>query len=236
MAGFVDAVAGGGGLLTVPVLLATGMDPRDALGTNKFQSSCGTSVATWHYAEHGLLRWPELKVGIVATMAGALAGATLLTHMRPDVLRPAVPILLVAIAIYTWFKPELGNQSRPPRMPRTLFAPLMGFLLGFYDGFFGPGTGAFWTVGCLVLLGSNLLAATAYTKAMNLTSNLASLAVLLAAGHVRFGVGIAMAAGQMVGGRWGAKTAVKGGSRIIRPVFLTMVLTLAAKLTWDAWR
>lgn len=235
-AGFVDAIAGGGGLLTVPVLLATGMDPKDALGTNKFQSSCGTTVATWHYASHGLLKWAELRAGVLATLVGALLGAWVVTRISPEVLRPVIPVLLLAIAIYTWLKPDLGRESRPARLNRTAFALAFGLLIGFYDGFFGPGTGTFWTVACVVLLGFDLLAATAYTKAMNLTSNLASLAVFLVTGHVRFGVGLTMAAGQMIGGRLGAKVAVKGGARIIRPIFLTMVVALTAKLAWDAFR
>ncbi len=235
-AGFVDAIAGGGGLLTVPVLFATGMDPRDALGTNKFQSSCGTTVATWHYANHGLLKWAELRAGILATLVGAFAGAWAVTRLDRDVLRPVIPVLLAAIAIYTWLKPDLGREARPARMNRTVFTLGFGLLIGFYDGFFGPGTGTFWTVACVLLLGLDLLAATAHTKAMNLTSNLASLAVFLWTGHVRFGVGVVMAAGQMIGGRLGAKVAVKGGARLIRPIFLTMVLALAAKLAWDSLR
>lgn len=235
VAGFVDAIAGGGGLLTVPVLLATGLPPQDALGTNKFQSSCGTTVATWQYARHKLLKWSELRLGIAATLVGAVAGAVAVHFLRPEFLRPLIPGLLVVIALYTWLKPDLGREARPPRLARIPFALGFGLLIGFYDGFFGPGTGTFWTVACVWLLGCDLLRATAYTKAMNLTSNLASLAVFLATGHVRFGLGLTMAAGQMIGGRLGAKAAVKGGSKLIRPVFLTMVIALAAKLAWDAW-
>lgn len=236
VAGFVDAIAGGGGLLTVPVLLATGLPPQDALGTNKFQSSCGTTVATWQYARHDLLKWPELRLGVAATLVGAVAGAVAVHFLKPEFLRPLIPGLLVAIALYTWLKPDLGRETRPPRLARTPFALGFGLLIGFYDGFFGPGTGTFWTVACVLLLGCDLLRATAYTKAMNLTSNLASLAVFLATGHVRFGLGLTMAAGQMIGGRLGAKAAVKGGSKLIRPVFLTMVIALAGKLAWDVWR
>lgn len=236
VAGFVDAIAGGGGLLTVPVLLATGLPPQDALGTNKFQSSCGTTVATWQYAQHDLLKWPELRLGVAATLVGAVGGAVAVHFLKPEFLRPLIPVLLVAIALYTWLKPDLGREALPPRLARIPFALGFGLLIGFYDGFFGPGTGTFWTVACVLLLGCDLLRATAYTKAMNLTSNLASLGVFLATGHVRFGLGLTMAAGQMIGGRLGAKAAVKGGSKLIRPVFLTMVIALAGKLAWDVWR
>jgi uncharacterized membrane protein YfcA len=128
-----------------------------------------------------------------------------------------------------WISPEAQREAR------WLFAGGCGLLLGFYDGFFGPGTGSFWTIAGLLGMGWHLLAATAYTKAMNLSSNLASLALFLATGHVRFGVGCVMAVGQMIGARLGAGVAVKGGARFIRPIFLTMVTLLAVKLLWDGW-
>lgn len=257
VAGWVDAIAGGGGLLTVPMLLATGMNPQDALGTNKFQSSLGTTMATLQYARHGLLRWREVAPGVVATAVGALIGAACVTRMDPRILRPVIPVLLMGIAGYLALKPELGRQARPSliaaglrrwrsaggsgawisedarRESRWVFAFGAGLLLGFYDGFFGPGTGTFWTMAGLVLMGWDLLAATAHTKAMNLSSNLASLTLFLVTGHVRFGVGAAMALGQMIGGRLGAGVAVKGGARFIRPIFLGMVLLLSGKLLWE---
>jgi uncharacterized membrane protein YfcA len=259
VAGWVDAIAGGGGLLTVPMLLATGMDPQDALGTNKFQSSMGTTMATVQYARHGLLKWSEVSQGVVATASGALLGAACVTWIDPQLLRPVIPVLLVGIALYLGLKPDLGREERPSalaggllrwrasgwgggwishdarREARWIFAGVFGLLLGFYDGFFGPGTGSFWTIACLIGMGWNLLAATAYTKAMNLSSNLASLALFLITGHVRFGVGGVMAVGQMMGARLGAGVAVKGGARFIRPIFLTMVTLLAVKLLRDGW-
>jgi uncharacterized membrane protein YfcA len=179
--------------------------------------------------------------------------------MDPQLLRPVIPVLLVGIALYLGFKPDLGREERPSalaggllrwrasgwgggwishdarREARWVFAGGCGVLLGFYDGFFGPGTGSFWTIACLIGMGWNLLAATAYTKAMNLSSNLAALALFLITGHVRFGVGGVMAVGQMMGARLGAGVAVKGGARFIRPIFLTMVTLLAAKLLRDGW-
>jgi len=234
VAGFVDAIAGGGGLLTVPVLLATGLSPQDVLGTNKFQSSCGTTLATWQYARHGLLDWTELRLGIAATLVGALAGAFAVTRVSPDFLRPLIPLLLFTIAIYTAVKHDLGEQARPARLSGSRFSLLFGLGLGFYDGFFGPGTGSFWTLAGVLVMGFNLLRATAYTKAMNLTSNLASLAVFLPTGHVRFDLGLIMAAGQVIGGQLGAHLAIKGGGRVIRPVFLAVVIALTMKLGWDA--
>jgi uncharacterized membrane protein YfcA len=236
VAGCVDAIAGGGGLLTLPVLLTTGLPPQDVLGTNKFQSSCGTALATWSYTRHGLIDWRRIRVGVVATLVGAVLGAWTVTRIRPEFLRPLIPIVLIVIAGYTAWNRKLGTESRPERMPEALFGTLFGLMLGFYDGVFGPGTGSFWTIACVVVLGRNLLGATAYTKAMNLTSNLASLALFVATGHVRFGIGVAMASGQILGGWLGARWAVRGGSRLIRPVFLTMVVLLALKLALDSLR
>jgi len=236
VAGCVDAIAGGGGLLTVPVLLATGLPPQDALGTNKFQSSCGTTLATWNYARNGLFDGQRLRVGIVATLVGALLGAWTVTRIHPEFLRPLIPIVLIAIAGYTAWKPDLGSASRPALLPKTVFGATFGLVLGFYDGVFGPGTGSFWTVACVAVLGSDLLQATAYTKAMNLTSNLASLVLFASTGHVRYGIGLTMASGQLLGGWLGARWAVRGGSARIRPVFLTMVVLLALKLAFDALR
>jgi len=235
-AGYVDAIAGGGGLITVPVLLATGIPPAEALATNKFQSSCGTALATARYARHGLLGGGNWLPGIVATLIGAAAGAWTVQRVDSALLRPAIPVLLGIIALTLLLKPDLGQSVRPARMGFHAFAIGFGFLLGFYDGFFGPGTGSFWMMACMLVMGRDLLRATAHTKVMNLTSNLASLVVFLAAGQVRFGIGVTMAAGQVAGGWLGAHTAVRGGARVIRPLFLGMVMALAAKLAWDAFR
>ncbi|MFM7804182.1 MAG: TSUP family transporter [Verrucomicrobiota bacterium] len=257
VAGWVDAIAGGGGLLTVPMLLATDLEPQMALGTNKFQSSLGTTMATVQYARHGLLRWREVAPGVTATALGALAGAFCVSRVDPQVLRPVIPGLLMAIAAVLALKPDLGREARPPsltgallrwrasglgghwisadalRETRIFFALGCGLALGFYDGFFGPGTGTFWTMAGLLLMGWNLLTATAHTKAMNLASNLASLALFLLAGQVRFGIGVAMALGQMLGGRLGAGVAVRGGAGLIRPIFLSMVVLLSGRLLWE---
>jgi hypothetical protein len=235
-AGFVDAIAGGGGLITVPMLLAAGLDPKVALGTNKLQSSCGTALALRHYARSGWINWSELRPGLIASFLGALLGAIAVTRMDPAFLRPAIPVLLLAIALYTALSPKMGSKAGPRRMSPVGFGLVFGFTLGFYDGFFGPGTGSFWTMACILVFGLDLLRATACTKAMNLMSNLASVGVFVAAGKVDYGVGAAMAAGQMIGGRLGSGLAVKRGAGFIRPVFLTVVLAITARLLWQNFR
>jgi uncharacterized protein len=235
VAGFVDAIAGGGGLLTVPALLAAGLPPQVALGTNKFQSSCGTALATWNYARSGLIDLGRWIPGIVATFGAAVGGAWVVTLIDPSQLRRLIPIALGVIAVYTALKPDLGSTQRPARLSAAPFGILMGLLLGFYDGFLGPGTGSFWMVACVLLHGLDLRGATGVTKAMNLTSNLASLGFFLAAGKVDFLIGALMAAGQLIGAYFGSHLAIRNGARVIRPVFLTVVFALAIKLAWDAF-
>ena len=235
-AGFVDAIAGGGGLITVPVLLATGLPPQIAIATNRFQSSFGTAMAAWSYHRAGLLAGRKLWLDVAFTAAGAVLGALALSHVDAAWLKRLIPFLLLGIAALLWFKPDLGGRPHPARWPLAVFAAVMGLGLGFYDGFFGPGTGTFWTMACVLLLGLDLRAATAHTKVMNLTSNVTSVAVYLALGLVRFDLGLAMAAGQLIGGRLGSRVVVKGGAKAVRPVMLTVVLVLTAKLLWDNFR
>ena len=235
-AGFVDAIAGGGGLITVPVLLAVGLDSKVALGTNKLQSSCGTALALRHYARSGWVDWPDLRVGLVASFVGALMGALAVNRLDSAFLRGVVPILLLAIAGYTLVSPRLGSDPGPRRLSPMVFGLGFGSLLGFYDGFFGPGTGSFWTMACVGVFGLDLLRATAATKAMNLMSNLASVVVFAWAGKIDYGVALVMAAGQMIGGRLGSGLAVRRGARLIRPVFLAVVFAITARLLWQRFR
>lgn len=234
-AGFVDAIAGGGGLLTVPALLAAGLPPQVALGTNKLQSSCGTALATWNYSRAGLIDWGKWKIGVAATFLAAIAGSRVVTVVDPSQLRRLIPIALGVIVVYMAVKPDLGARQRPARMALVPFGLLFGMILGFYDGFLGPGTGSFWMMACVLVLGLDLRGATGVTKAMNLTSNVAALGFFLIAGKVDFLVGALMAAGQLLGAHLGSRVAIRGGARVIRPVFFTVVLAMAAKLTWDAF-
>lgn len=232
-AGFIDAIAGGGGLITVPALLWAGLDPRMALGTNKMQSVFGTAMAVRRYAHAGLMNWRELRPAILVTFFSAAAGTWVVTLVSNEVLAKVVPWLLLGLAVYLLASPKLGAVATRERIGAAAFALLAGGILGFYDGFFGPGTGAFWTLACVALRGMELTRSIAYTKVVNLTSNLASLTVFLSAGLVRFDVAIVMIAGQLLGGRLGAGMAVKHGAPFIRVIFVSVVIALTAKLLWD---
>jgi uncharacterized protein len=235
-AGFIDAIAGGGGLITLPALLWAGLPPQIALGTNKLQSTCGTALAVLHYARARLMTWRGLRLGVAMTFLAALGGTWAAVKTRPDVLARIVPFLLVAVALYMLLNRGLGAETRPARLSVAAFAVIFGAVLGFYDGFFGPGTGSFWMLACVLTQGHDLRQAAGTTKALNLTSNVASLLVFALAGCLRWDVGAVMIAGQLLGARLGSGMVVKSGARIIRPIFIATALALALKLAWDVMR
>jgi len=234
-AGFVDTVAGGGGLITLPVLLSLGLPPQDALGTNKFQSSFGSGSATFHYARAGVVDLRECWLGILFTLIGTLIGALAVLRVDPAFLKQLIPILLVGIIIYLMARPGVGFAEIQPRMKTGMFYLLFGLGLGFYDGFFGPGTGSFWAVAFMSFLGFNMTKATGYTKGMNFTSNVFSLVVFIIGRRVHYDYGLVMAAGQLIGARFGARQVIQRGAKFIRPVFLTVVVVLTVKLLYDGY-
>lgn len=225
VAGLVDAIAGGGGLITVPVLLSTGMSPSVALGTNKLQSSVGTLMAVRHFHGRGFLSFREFSHGLCFCAIGALLGASTTTFMNPHFFKLIVPYLLFSILAYMMIAPRLNRQLTffTARMAPSVFYFLFGVSLGFYDGFFGPGTGAFWMFAFMFFMGFDILKATAHTKLFNLTSNLVALAFFIVMNCVDYRVGFCMAAGQWIGGSLGARLAIYKGAQLIRPLFLTMV-------------
>ncbi len=232
--GFIDSIAGGGGLITVPALLAAGLPPQIALGTNKLQSSFGTSVAALRYHRAGLMDTPGLGYAVGLAFLASMGGAIAVTMLDKGLLKMAIPWMLAAVAIYTAFNRKFGIHPVRPKISPILFAIIFGISLGFYDGFFGPGTGSFWTVALVALIGLDLRSATGYTKATNLASNLGSLVIFLAAGSIHFGAGGAMIAGQLLGARLGSGLVIRKGAGFIRPVFLTVVFAMTIKLLRDA--
>ncbi len=233
-AGTVDAIAGGGGLIALPALLAAGLPGPLALGTNKLQAVFGTLSSTWHFARQGVVNLRECWLGLICTAIGAFGGAFVVHWIDPHFLERLIPWLLAAIVVYLVFRPQLGETDQHHRMEAPVFYVLGGFSLGFYDGFFGPGVGSFWTIAFVMLLGHNFVKAAGHAKAMNLASNAASLACFLLAGTVMIGPGLVMGAGQLLGGRLGARLAMTRGARFIRPIFLTMAALVALKLLISA--
>jgi uncharacterized membrane protein YfcA len=235
VAGFVDSIAGGGGLITLPVLLSFGLDPRHALGTNKLQGTFGSGSASWHYAQARTVPLKDCTRGFVLSLTGAALGALAVQQLDPSFLKRVIPVLLIAVAIYTLLKPALGAEDLHPRLPRGAFDLIFGLLLGFYDGFFGPGAGTFWTMAFMLGLGFNMTRATGYAKVMNFASNLGSLAFFLLGGNVCFVAGLTMGIGQVLGAKIGSGMVIARGTKFIRPVFISVVLALTAKLLYGAY-
>jgi uncharacterized protein len=235
VAGFVDSIAGGGGLITLPVLLSFGLDPRHALGTNKLQATFGSGSAAWHYARAGTVPLEDCLRGFLLSLAGAALGTLAVRQLDPSFLKRFIPILLVAVAVYTLLKPKLGADDLHLRMRRSAFDLLFGLLIGFYDGFFGPGTGTFWTMAFMLGLGFNMTRATGYSKVMNFASNISSLVIFLPGGNVTWVAGLTMGIGQVLGARIGSRMVITRGTRFIRPIFISVVLALTLKLLYDAY-
>jgi uncharacterized membrane protein YfcA len=237
-ASFVDAIAGGGGLITLPVLLSFGGNTALVFGTNKIQATCGSGSAAWHYSRAGTVPPRDCARIFVITLAFSALGAFTLQMFalqRPDLLKKIIPIVLVSVALYALVRPQLGFEDRAPRMPRIGFDLVFGAVLGFYDGFFGPGVGTFWTIAFVTCLGFNFTRATGYTKVVNLASNVAALLLFLFRHNVDFAAGLTMGTGQVIGARIGSQMVVKRGARFIRPVFISVVIAVTLKLIYDAY-
>jgi hypothetical protein len=238
LAGVVDAIAGGGGLLTLPSLLATGLPPHVALGTNKGQSVFGASAALVRFARAGLLDKRLAKVSFPFGLVGSFMGAGLVLLVKPEVLKPLVLALLVAVAVFLTFRrpPPPRDGAEPSPRPRALaIGALIALVIGTYDGFFGPGTGTFLIVAFSTLLGHGMAHASADAKVVNFASNLAAVALFAFKGVVLWRVALPMAVAQFAGGWIGAHLAVKGGDRLVRKVVLGVVVALALKLGRDLW-
>ena len=229
----IDAIAGGGGLIALPALLSVGVPPQTALGTNKFQSVFGTFTATRYYRQSGLVRLREEKFGIIVTFIGAGIGAWIVQQVDSKILVYVIPFFLLFIAFYTILTPALGKHQTKAKISKETFFLIFGSMLGFYDGFFGPGVGTFWAMAFMSLLGYEIRKATAHTKVMNLSSNIISVIVFSIGGSVIFLYGIIMAAGQIIGAHIGAKLAVKKGIGIIRPLYILVVLVTIGKLLYS---
>lgn len=231
-AGFVDSIAGGGGLISLPVLLSVGLPPQVALGTNKLQGSFGTLSATINFIRKGKASLRDNLNGVVCTFIGAVTGAWAVQQIDAGFIRHLIPFMLFFVFVYTLMAKDLGTVQRQARIGHNAFFMIFGLALGFYDGFFGPGTGAFWTGALLILLGMDMTSATGTTRIMNFTSNIVALAVFIIGGNVLWTAGLTMAGGQVIGARIGSGMAIKRGAPFIRPIFLTMVFLTIARLIY----
>ncbi len=234
-AGFVDSIAGGGGLITLPVMLNMIPDPQLAFGTNKMQACFGSASAAGHYAHAGAVKLRACVRGFFLTLLGAAIGTLVVQRVGSHFLKVAAPMLLLAVAFYTITRPHLGEHQHQPRMSLLRFDFIFGLAIGFYDGFFGPGTGTYWMMAFVMALGLPLTNAIAHTKVYNFASHICSFALFAYAGRVDYAAGAAMGLGQLLGARFGSKLVMKRGTKIIRPLFIAVVLGLTGKLLYDAF-
>ncbi|MCW5654901.1 TSUP family transporter [Hydrogenophaga sp.] len=238
-AGFVDAIVGGGGLILVPALFAVfpNTHPATLFGVNKGASVWGTAAATLQYARRVHMPWHALLPAAALAFAGSMLGAWTVTVISPDFLRRALPLILLGVLAYTLARKELGRQHAPRFTGRreALAAASLGVTIGFYDGFFGPGTGSFFVFLFVRWLGYDFLHASASAKLLNTASNLAALLLFAWKGHVWWHYVLAMAVANVAGSLLGTRLALKHGSGFVRGVFILVVSALILKTTYDAW-
>jgi len=231
VSGFIDAIAGGGGLLMMPALLSIGVPPLFALGTNKLQSVFGTGTALRNYWRAGLVEWSRNRLTVLLVFVGAAAGCIIVQAIETRLLNVIIPVLLVSAAFYVLLSPRMTDEDAHHRVSSNGYAPIGG-AIGFYDGFFGPGTGTFLTTSLVGLRGYGLTKATALTKLFNFTSNVASVLLFALGGHLFWLLGLCMAAGAMAGGWFGSHSALRFGAKLIRPLLVAISLALTGRLLW----
>jgi len=231
LTGFIDAIAGGGGLIMMPALLSAGVPPINALATNKLQSMFGTATAFSNFARKGLVDWRANMLTVTFVFAGATVGVIVVQSIDTRALSLIIPLLLIAVAAYVLLSPRMTDEDAHQRISNKGYAPV-GAAIGAYDGFFGPGTGSFFTASLVGLRGLGLTRAAALTKLFNLTSNIAAVLFFAIGGKMFWLLGFCMAGGAIVGGWIGSHTAMRFGAQVIRPLLVVLSLGLTARLLW----
>ena len=237
-AGFIDAVAGGGGMLTVPALLTAGLPPHLALGTNKLAASFGSITASVTYYRKKLFNPRFWLTSAIATALGAILGTVLVDFLSTDFLTILIPIVIIIVALYSLFsRNQFADNAPLPKQSTqlTVKQSVQGVMLGFYDGVAGPGAGTFWTASNAFLYRMGILLNCGVARSMNFISNVVSLATFFVLGHVHLLLGLTMGLFIMLGAWIGAHSAIKFGSKFIKPVFNSVVIILAIKLIFDAY-
>ena len=238
LAGFIDAIVGGGGMLTVPALLSLGLPPHLTLGTNKLSACFASGTAAYTYFKKQLFTPNFWKESLYSTFIGALLGTIFVNFVSTYWLQKFLPIIILLAAVYSLFnrmKDENGNALPMQNKRLKIKQRLQGFLLGFYDGSSGPGTGAFWVISNMRLYKLNILLASGVAKSMNFTSNFTSLLAFIYFGQVNWVIGLTMGCCLMIGAYIGAHSAIRFGGKFIRPIFITIVMIMALNLAYNAW-
>ena len=233
LAGFIDSIAGGGGLLTIPALMWAGVSPVAALGTNKLQACAGSFSATLYFVRHGIIKLKAMRVAFLCSFIGAAIGAVSVQKIDTELLTVILPFLMLGIGCYFLLSKNLNDSESQQLLTPMLFAFTAALAVGFYDGFFGPGTGSFFALAFVTLYGFGLAKATAHAKLLNFSTNIAALAVFVISGHVFWDVGLIMMLGGIIGANIGSRLVITKGSQIIRPLVVVMSLAISIKLLLD---
>ncbi len=234
MGGLVDAMAGGGGLISLPSLIAAGVPPHVALATNKVQSAIGTSFSTLRYIRSGYVLLRLGALGFATSFAGSFAGAWTVLRIPASSLESLIPILIVIVAAVTFLRKDFGVKDDVKDLPRRhyILAAVFAFALGYYDGFFGPGTGSFLAFGFVLFFRFGFLRATAHAKLLNLASNYAAILAFVVGGELYWSIALPMGAANLAGAWTGAGWAIRGGAKVIKPVFGVVLLALLVKIVF----
>lgn len=239
LAGFIDSIVGGGGLIQTPAMLVflPGVPIPTLFGTSKVAAISGTSAAFWRYSRHVPINWSSILPAAAAAFVFSFLGARAVSHLPADALRPVVLVLLIGVAGYTFSKKNLGHLHAPKLSParETLVALAIGVVIGFYDGFFGPGTGSFLIFAFIGLFGFNFLAASASAKLVNVATNLSALLYFAYSGQVLYHIGIPMAICNILGSQLGSRLALARGSGFVRVFFLVVVTVIILKFAYDSF-
>lgn len=230
LAGFVDAIAGGGGLITVPALLLAGASPIEALSTNKVQGSFGAATAALSYARAGQVNLQAQRIPALIALGAGVLGALLATRLPTETLKLIIPVILIGVALFFALKRGLSDEDQAQRIKPSVFTAFFVPLIGTYDGMIGPGAGAFYMIGFVTLAGYGILKATAHTKLLNFSSNIGGLVVFALFGSTWWFTGIAMGIAQIAGAALGAKVAMRVGANVIRPLLVITSVGLALRV------
>jgi uncharacterized membrane protein YfcA len=228
LASLIDSIAGGGGLLTTPAMLLVGISPLNTLATNKFQSCFGTFTSTYNYYKNGLLTEPRRFLYFFLSFGGSMVGTFLVSRISNEVLESIIPILLISAAVF--FILNRGPSTSNKSSSLIFIFNVIVVLIGFYDGFFGPGTGSFFVLAFVIIKGISIMEATAITKLLNFASNFAAFIIFALKGYVIWELGLIMAVAQIGGANLGSRFAITNGEKVVRPVLVIVSILLSIRI------
>lgn len=232
LAGFIDAIGGGGGLIILPALLLAGLSPAQALATNKFQAIFGKISSVRYFSKNGLIDFSSLRVTLTVSFVSSGIGAFLVQRLSSSTLNQLLPFMILAVMLYILFSPRIGDFDTQSRVSMGVYSFTFAALISFYDGFFGPASGSFFVISFVSMLGFSAAKAVAHTKLLLLATNLAAVLVFMTGGEIIWLLGLVMAAGQWIGAKYGSKLVHHKGSKVVKPVLVAVCSVMLGKLVY----